>query len=135
MKPKNVKTNSFNRKYYKRVLIFLIAGFIGLLSHILYASSQAGLWEQGGQILDLVWGQTTLIDLYLGLTIFGVWVAFRERSAIVASIWIFLFFSSGFLSVALYLIIHILLLMRHQNPVYFFMGEHAPASEKMAYDD
>jgi len=35
---------------------------------------------EGSQIWGLPWGRVSLVDLYLGLAIFGAWVAVRERS-------------------------------------------------------
>ena len=39
---------------------------------------------EGGQILDLVWGRVTLIDLYVGIAIFGVFMIWRERSPVIS---------------------------------------------------
>jgi hypothetical protein len=35
--------------------------------------------DEGSEIIGLAWGRVTLIDLYVGLALFGAWVAFRER--------------------------------------------------------
>lgn len=42
-----------------------------------FASGNFG--DEGGEILDLAWGRVTLIDLYVGLVLFGGWILFRER--------------------------------------------------------
>lgn len=41
---------------------------------------EGSLFDEGAQIWALPWGRVSLVDLYLGLTVFGIWVGFRERS-------------------------------------------------------
>jgi hypothetical protein len=60
---------------------------------------------EGGQILDLIWGRITLIDLYVGIALFGSFVAWRERSAGAAAIWIATFIVLGNLATALYVLL------------------------------
>lgn len=57
----------------------------GLLTAVMTATIAYGLAagsfsDEGGTILDLAWGQVTLIDLYVGLALFGGWIVLRERS-------------------------------------------------------
>ena len=60
---------------------------------------------EGGEILGLAWGRVTLIDLYVGLTLFGAWVAFRERSWVTTILWWLLLVGLGNLAASLYLAI------------------------------
>lgn len=59
---------------------------------------------EGGQILDLIWGRITLIDLYVGIALFGAFVAWRERKTVVAAAWIAAFIVLGNLATALYIL-------------------------------
>ena len=60
---------------------------------------------EGGQILDLIWGRVTLIDLYVGVAIFGVFVVWRERSVGISIAWLVSFVVLGNLATALYVLV------------------------------
>lgn len=60
---------------------------------------------EGGEIIDLVWGRVTLIDLYVGIALFGAFVAWRERSVTVTVLWILLFIVLGNLATAVYVLL------------------------------
>ena len=47
---------------------------------IAYGFAAGSFSDEGGTILDLAWGRVTLIDLYVGLALFGGWIVLRERS-------------------------------------------------------
>ena len=63
-----------------------------------------GFMDEGSAIWALSWGKVTLIDLYVGLVFFGLWVSVRERrlSAVVL-MWVGLVVL-GNLAAALYLV-------------------------------
>lgn len=58
--------------------------------------------KEGSEILGLTWGRVTLIDLYVGLAIFGIWVAFRERSWSRTLVWTLALVILGNLAAAVY---------------------------------
>jgi vacuolar-type H+-ATPase subunit I/STV1 len=60
---------------------------------------------EGGQILDLIWGRVTLIDLYVGVAIFGVFMFWRERSVGISVAWLVAFVVLGNLATALYVLL------------------------------
>lgn len=60
---------------------------------------------EGGQILDLIWGRITLIDLYVGVALFAVFVVWRERSLPVALPWLAAFVILGNLATAAYVLL------------------------------
>jgi hypothetical protein len=70
--------------------ITIIAGFVA-----------GDFGDEGGEILDLAWGRVTLIDLYVGLVLFGGWVVIRERS-MMAVPWLLAFVVLGNLATAAY---------------------------------
>ena len=59
--------------------------------------------DEGSSILDLAWGRVTLIDLYVGLVLFGGWVIIRERRA-AAIPWLISFIFLGNLTTAAYVL-------------------------------
>ena len=58
---------------------------------------------EGEQILDLVWGRITLIDLYVGIALFTTFVAWREGSVIKTLPWLIGFMVLGNLATAAYI--------------------------------
>ncbi len=78
------------------VAVMTIALFLGFTS--------GDFTGEGGQILDLIWGRITLIDLYVGIALFGAFVAWRERKTVVAAAWIAAFIVLGNLATALYIL-------------------------------
>lgn len=59
----------------------------------------------GGELLANPWGVVSLVDLYVGFTLFSLWIAFREGSRLAAAVWIILMMTLGFFTASLYLII------------------------------
>lgn len=39
------------------------------------------------RILEMPWGKTVLVDVYVGLVLFCAWIFARERSPLVATVW------------------------------------------------
>lgn len=60
---------------------------------------------EGGQILDLIWGRVTLIDLYVGVAIIAAFVFWRERSLPVSIAWLAMFVVLGHWATALYVLV------------------------------
>ena len=58
----------------------------------------------GGKLLSNPWGVMSLIDLYVGFTIFAMWIVFREKNAFAAVLWVFFLMTLGFFTASLYLI-------------------------------
>lgn len=78
----------------------------GLLTLVMAVTIVAGLaagdfGDEGEAILDLAWGRVTLIDLYVGLALFGGWIVIRERSP-VAVAWLIALVVLGNFATALY---------------------------------
>lgn len=126
MKKQNQDVRSYDRQ--RNLLLLLVVGllFCILLLFIIYASSVASLSDELGNLIGTIWGQVTLVDLYIGLILSTIWVYYREKYPVVAIIWAIVFFLTGFLSVSLYIIIQLIFLLVHQNPARFFMGYRTP---------
>lgn len=60
---------------------------------------------EGGQILDLIWGRVTLIDLYVGVALIAAFVFWRERSFPISIAWLATFIVLGHLATALYVLL------------------------------
>jgi hypothetical protein len=60
--------------------ILVAGGFLVMLGSILYGVTQGDFSGEGGILLDLVWGQVTLIDIYTSFLLIWGWMVFREAS-------------------------------------------------------
>lgn len=83
-----------------------------------------GFADEGEAILDLAWGRVTLIDLYVGLALFGGWIALRERSATVL-LWVLALVTLGNLAAAFYAFVASL---RSDSIPEFLLGRSADAT-------
>jgi hypothetical protein len=70
---------------------------------IAYGFASGDFTSEGSQIWGLTWGKVTLVDLYVGLAIFAVWIGFRERRIIGTFIWWIALVILGNLAAAVYL--------------------------------
>ena len=52
----------------------------------------------------LTWGRVALVDLYVGLAVFGAWVAWRERSPGLVATWWVALIVLGNLAATVYLV-------------------------------
>lgn len=41
------------------------------------------------------WGVVSLVDLYVGFTIFSLWICYREANKYAAAIWVFFMMTLG----------------------------------------
>jgi hypothetical protein len=76
--------------------------FLVMLGMLIYGLAVGDFFREGVQIAALPWGQATLVDVFIGLTLFSIWVVYRERSRARSLIWIVLLFALGNLTSALY---------------------------------
>lgn len=84
----------------------IIAGLgVAVMSIALVVGFTSGDFSgEGSEILDLIWGRITLIDLYVGIALFGAFVAWRERSVGITIAWLVAFVVLGNLATALYVL-------------------------------
>lgn len=64
----------------------------------------SGFGEEGSQLLGLAWGRVTVIDLYLMLAIFAVWVWRREPNRATALGWTVALITLGSVAAGAYLV-------------------------------
>lgn len=76
-----------------------------MVAAIAFGFSSGDFSAEGAEIWALAWGKVTLIDLYVGLLLFGVWVALREGRWQRVVLWALLLVVLGNLAAALYLAI------------------------------
>lgn len=79
-----------------------LAGILTMSVSILLAFTTGEFFVEGSAIWSLPWGKVSLIDLYIGLFLFGAWIAYRERSAWSTAVWWIGLIVLGNLTVAVY---------------------------------
>ena len=72
---------------------------------LLYGFTQGDLSADGSVLLSIPWGIVSLVDVYVGFTLFSGWVVFRERSLPVAIVWVILIMVLGFFIAGVYTLI------------------------------
>jgi hypothetical protein len=76
---------------------------------------------EGGELLDLVWGRVTLVDIYAAFLVGWLWIALRERSAVRAAAWLPAVLITGSLALAVYLLGAA---VRAETPEQLLLGPH-----------
>jgi len=79
-----------------------VLGMCVMGSALLYGFTQGDLSADGQVLLSIPWGIVSLIDVYVGFTLFSAWVIFRERRLSAALAWVALIMILGFFSASLY---------------------------------
>lgn len=85
--------------------ILSVLGVVTMAVVIAVGLMSGGFGDEGSAIWALWWGKVTLIDLYVGLVLFGAWVFVRERRPLAVALWWLGLVVLGNLAAALYLVI------------------------------
>ena len=75
---------------------------------LIYAFAVGNFNEEGKTLLSLPWGIVSLVDLYVGFTLFAGWIIYREKSAVRSVIWVALLLIFGFFIGSLYALVALL---------------------------
>lgn len=79
-------------------------------------------FKDGGELMANPWGVMSMIDLYVGFSLFSMWIFFREKNKLIAVGWIILMMVLGFFTGSLYVIIQ--LYKSKGDWGKFFLGKH-----------
>lgn len=82
-----------------------LAGVIAMGAVLVYAFSVGDFQAEGSILLSMPWGIVSLVDLYVGFTLFAGWIIYREKSPWVAALWVLLLMTLGFFAGSLYALI------------------------------
>lgn len=89
-------------KTAKIITAMVLAVMTGML---VYTGIVGNLAEEGPIIYSQPWGWAMTVDLYSGFTLFSCWIAFREKHAWQAALWILGLMGLGFWLGALYALV------------------------------
>jgi hypothetical protein len=87
------------------VRLVAAAGFVAMATAIVGAFVTASFTEEGGVLVGLTWGRVTLLDIYLAFLLGWLWIAYRERSAARAGVWLVATVVTGSLALFAYLFV------------------------------
>jgi hypothetical protein len=79
-----------------------LIGVISMTGILVYAFTSGNFSEEGGKLIGMPWGIVSLIDLYVGFSLFSAWIAYREKAVVPSILWIILMMVLGFWTGALY---------------------------------
>jgi hypothetical protein len=86
-----------------KLIAFL--GFLAMGAALTHAFAAGDLGAEGSQLLSMPWGIVSLVDLYVGFSLFSGWVVYRERSWLRSLIWIVSFMVLGFFAASFYALV------------------------------
>jgi hypothetical protein len=85
--------------------IVALLGLLAMAAVLIYGFTVGDFAEEGKQLLSMPWGIVSLVDLYVGFTLFSGWIVYRERSLWRSVVWVALMMVLGFFTASLYTLI------------------------------
>jgi hypothetical protein len=79
-----------------------LLGILAMGGILIYGFAVGDFAEEGRQLLSMPWGVVSLVDVYVGLTLFSGWIVYRENSLARSIIWVFFMMVLGFFTASLY---------------------------------
>jgi hypothetical protein len=79
-----------------------LLGLLAMTGVLIYGFAAGDFSSEGSQLLSMPWGIVSLVDLYVGFTLFSGWIVYRERSAGRSVVWVVLMMILGFWTASLY---------------------------------
>jgi hypothetical protein len=86
----------------KLAKIIALLGLLAMTAALIYGFTAGDFLAEGSRLLDMPWGIVSLVDLYVGFTLFSGWIIYREKALLPALIWVILMMVLGFWTGALY---------------------------------
>jgi len=80
-------------------------GLLAMTVVLVYGFTVGNFSEDGAKIMANPWGIVSLVDLYVGFTLFSGWIVYREKAWLPSVIWVVLMMTLGFWAGALYTLI------------------------------
>ncbi|HVP21543.1 MAG TPA: DUF1475 family protein [Anaerolineaceae bacterium] len=82
-----------------------LAGLLAMTGILIYGFTVGNFSAEGAKLLAMPWGIVSLVDLYVGFTLFSCWIVFREKAWLPSVVWVILIMVLGFWTGALYTLI------------------------------
>ncbi len=107
--------------------IISLLGIFAMAGVLIYGFSVGDFLTDGAQLLSNPWGIVSFVDLYVGFSLFSLWIVYREKSTLRSIIWIFFMMTFGFFTGAIYTFIA--LQTSDGSWARFWMGNRADSPE------
>jgi hypothetical protein len=98
-------------------------GLLAMTAALIYGFARGDFGEDGARLLQNPWGVVSMVDLYTGFFLFSLWIVYREKSALRATLWVVLMMALGFFTGSLYTLIA--LVNSKGDWKHFWMGRRA----------
>lgn len=82
--------------------VVALLGLAAMTGIIMRAFIVGNFSAEGNQLLAMPWGVVSLVDLYVGFTLFSGWILYREKSWLARIVWVALMMTLGNWTAALY---------------------------------
>ena len=82
--------------------IISLAGLLAMTGILIYGFTIGNFSAEGSRLIAMPWGIVSLVDLYVGFSLFSCWIVFRENRFLPSLIWVVLMMLMGFWAGALY---------------------------------
>ncbi|MGD8968169.1 MAG: DUF1475 family protein [Anaerolineae bacterium] len=79
-----------------------LLGVVAMSAVLIYAFTAGDIGREGSELLSMPWGIVSLVDLYVGFTLFSGWIVYREKSVVRSVMWVVLMMVLGFFTASLY---------------------------------
>lgn len=80
----------------------VLAGLLVMTAVLIYGFSIGDFFAEGTRLLAMPWGIVSLVDLYVGFSLFSCWIVYREKKLLPSVAWVLLMMVLGFWAGALY---------------------------------
>jgi hypothetical protein len=82
--------------------IVALIGLLAMTGILIFGFTVGDFSGEGAKLLAMPWGIVSLVDLYVGFTLFSGWIVFREKALLPSVVWVLLMMTLGFWTGALY---------------------------------
>ena len=82
--------------------VLALLGLLAMTGILIYGFTVGNFSSEGAKLIAMPWGIVSLVDLYVGFTLFSCWIVFREKAVLPSIIWVILMMVLGFWAGALY---------------------------------
>lgn len=79
-----------------------LLGLLAMTGILIYGFTVGNFSAEGAKLVAMPWGIVSIVDLYVGFTLFSCWIVFREKAVLPSIIWIILMMVLGFWAGTLY---------------------------------
>lgn len=84
-----------------------LLGVIAMTAVIAYGFAVGDFAAEGAVLTSMPWGIVSLVDLYVGFTLFSAWIVYREKSIPATVLWIIAVMTLGAFAVSLYALLNL----------------------------